>query len=188
MPEQNFGDPMREVWQSQKPVLKPIEPGQLRRAVWRLRWRSRIDDLLAITTNTILGLLFTAAAIFGDVALCRIGSALLAVGFGFTAFRFLAGSAKLDPVSRSEACLDYYRSELARRANFIEGYSRWGVVSTFPGALVGTLGWVLTDPRGWLLPAEILAFFLAMQYINFAWGNRLLTQLRGEINRVNRAA
>ncbi len=182
MPEMNMDETIRGAWKSQQTNSAHFAPSQLRKAAWRFRWRSRIDDSLAIITNSVLMLFFAAAAIFGELLLCRIGSALLALGLAYGSFRFLARYFRSsDKDFEEQSCSNHYLQDLKQRMNFIEGYSSWGVLATFPGAVIGIAGWILDDPSAPVLPIGILACFLTVQYINFSWGNRLLAEITREM-------
>jgi hypothetical protein len=114
-----------------------------------------------------LALYFAAAALFGDETLCRAGSALLAAGLAYALYRFLqdGGFSALPPEAAAADCLGFYREQLARRSRAAKGY-RWSVVlPTFPGAVLGTVGWIVANPLDWILPIGIFGFFAGFQYV-----------------------
>lgn len=137
-------------------------------------------------TNGFLALYFTGAAAFGEVALCRIGSGLLAIGFAFALYRLLSTRPSSPPGADAAAldCAAYYRDQLQRRLDMLKTYWTWGIAPTLPGALLATLGWILAEPANWYLPTGVFAFFLACQYVTLQWSRRTGARVQKELDRL----
>lgn len=115
--------------------------------------------------------------------LCRVGGGLLAAGLAYALFRFWQDGdfSALPPEAAAADCLGFYREQLTRRSRAAKGY-RWSVVlPTFPGAVLGTVGWILADPSNCLLPIGIFGFFAGCQYVACMHQERIGAEIDKEI-------
>ena len=172
MPSDPLGTQMQMAWQSQEPIVsQPLVSSLLRKAAWQRRWRSQLDCASATLVYGGLALYFSAAVVFGEVLLCRIGSGLFAAGLFYSLYWFLnaARFSSLPP-------------DAVQRRDAIKNYLHWGVLPTMPAALLATLGWIFAEPQAWILAAGIFAFFLGAQYVTLQHQNQLGTNHLREID------
>lgn len=102
-----------------------------------------IATVAAVPFGVAFSLLFSAGAVFGEILLCRIGCALIAVSLA----RHFYGHI------RSE-----WSSDAQQRIEFGRGYALRSGIPMALGALLTALGWVLAEPsRGF--EAAVAAFF-----------------------------
>ena len=180
-----LGTQMQLGWLSQQTTVSgPLVPSLLRRVARQRQWRSRLDRASAILLHGALALYFSAAAVFGEVLLCRIGSAFFAAGLFYSLYRFLCAAAfsSLPPDAAGMECVEFYRRQLVQRRDAVKNYLHWGVLPAIPGALLATLGWIIAEPRDGILAIGIFAFFLGMQYVTLQHCNQSRTQLQKEID------
>lgn len=185
MPSDPLSTPTRLAWQSQPTMLsKPFASSLLRSAARQYQWRSQLDRCSATLIHGAPALYFMAAAIFGEVWLCRVGSGIFSAGLCYSLYRFLraGGFSPLPPDAAAMECLDFYQRQLLRRRDAVKNYLHWGVLPTLPGALLGAIGWIMAEPQGWILPTGIFAFFLGFQYVALQHQTQLGMKFQKEID------
>ncbi|MFN0165884.1 MAG: hypothetical protein ACKV22_05575 [Bryobacteraceae bacterium] len=184
-----FADDIRTSWQSQPPVLPPLTSSLLRRTALWFVWRSRTRDILDLTFLAAQVVFFAAAAAVGEVLLCRIGCALIAAGGSYTVYQqYRRGWMRSLPSDcAATRCLPFYRSQLIRRRDMGRSFLFWGALPWAPGVVLGALGWFLSAPREWLVPAGMVAFWLGVQFMLWDGNTRAAARLQKEIDLLDEA-
>jgi len=165
-------------------LTTPLGASLLRRMVREFQWTTRFADLTVVVFFGAYALLFAAVAIFGEVLLCRIGGALLFLGLGYTILR-LTREGWVGAIPSSSAaieCSAYYRAQLVRRRDFKKQFLYWAVLPVIPGAAVGTLGWVVADPKQWYIPSGALFFCLSVLFLSVDGSRKDAVRMQKEID------
>jgi hypothetical protein len=172
------------VWQSQPSQINPLTAERLRRKARRFR-RERIAATFAsVPTFGAVTLVFTAAAIFGEIALCRIGCAMIAASLAYTTYRLLRSDWSFD---RASDCVTHYRARLIQRRDFLRSFLYWGGLPAASGAALATLGWLLAEPSRWFDATTAGVLGVGLQIALWASNNRTAAQLQREIDLLDAA-
>jgi hypothetical protein len=146
--------------------------------VRRFRYERLLASVASVPTFGAFTLVFAAAAIFGEIALCRIGCAIMAASLAYTTYRFL----------RSDWSFDGdYRTRLEQRRDFLRSFPYWGGLPTASGAALATLGWLLADPSRWFDATVAGVLGVGLQVALWASNNRTAAQLQREIESIDAA-
>jgi hypothetical protein len=129
-----FADDVRNTWQTQTPVMTPLTSSLLRRAARRFDRKSRRGGLFDLVGFVALVLFFCVVACWGEVTLCRIGCALIAIGISYSAYhRIRGGWMDWLPSERATGCLSFYRAQLTRRRDLSQIFPAMGHLAERPG-------------------------------------------------------
>jgi hypothetical protein len=159
--------------------MNRITPESLSRYARRFKyWR---ETVLSVPLLCSFTLLFAGAAVLGEIALCRIGCAMIAASQAYTAtrlFRFYWG------MDKTADCLTHYRTMLSRRRDLLRGSRYWGSLPTGAGAILATVGWIYAEPHRWLDAAAAGIFGVGLQLALWAGNGRAAHQLQRELDRL----
>lgn len=175
---------IQTAWQSQPPRLKVPTTESLRRKARRFRFERLAGTIASLPFFGAFTLVFVAAAIFGEVPLCRAGCALIAASLAYTSYRFVLSEWNYDP---GTDCLTHFRSHLVSRRGFLRSYQYCGALPTVFGAVLATLGWVLAEPDRWTDAAMAAAFDVGLQAVLCASNSRTVARLEKEIKALDAA-
>jgi hypothetical protein len=132
----------------------------------------------------VFTLVFVAAAIFGEIALCRIGCAMIAGSLAYTTYRFLRCDWSLDHASD---CISHYRAHLIRRRDFLRSFAYWGALPAGVGAALASLGWLFAEPSRWFDATTAGVLGVGLQVALWASNSRTAAQIQREIDLIDAA-
>jgi hypothetical protein len=183
MQPDQFAEEMRQVWQGQQIAVTPLTLSLLRRTALNFRRRHLAHDFIDLAWFVVFALFFFAAALFGEVLLCRTGCALLAIGSAYAAYQRCRGwSRSLPPQSAAANCSSFYRAEVTRRRDMEKAYFSWGVSPFLPGVALTTTGWIVSDPKQWPTAVAILGFWVGFQYVVWLDKHQRAARLQKELD------
>ncbi|MBZ5676922.1 MAG: hypothetical protein LAP61_21985 [Acidobacteriia bacterium] len=159
--------------------MSPLTAGRLRRKARRFRFERLAATFASVPTFGAFALGFVAGTIFGDIALCRIGCAIIAASLAYTTYRLLRSDWSLD---RASDCITHYRAHLVRRRDFLRRFPYWGGLPAASGVVLATLGWLLAEPDRWFDAASAGILGVGLQIALWASNNRTAAQLQKEID------
>lgn len=176
---------VRAAWQSQPLQMHPLTAERLRRKARRFRLERLGATFASVPIFGAFTLVFVAATIFGEIALCRIGCAIIAASFAYTAYRMVRTDwTGVDPTAD---CASHYRLRLIRRRDFLGSFLYWGGLPAALGVALATLGWLLAEPNRWFDAATAGILGVGLQVALWASNNRTAAQLQKEIDLLDAA-
>lgn len=134
-------------------------------------------------------LFFGLMAAYGEVSLCRIGCALLAVSPAYAFYTIVRGG-WLRPMPAdcyAHECASHYREHLTRLRDLHRAIVSRQLLPLFPGVVVGLAGWLIATPSDWLLIAGLATYFAGFQYVSWDLARREAARLQREIDLVEQA-
>jgi len=178
-----FADDVRNTWQTQTPVMTPLTSSLLRRAARRFDRKSRRGGLFDLVGFVALVLFFCVVACWGEVTLCRIGCALIAIGISYSAYhRIRGGWMDWLPSERATGCLSFYRAQLTRRRDLSQSFPRWGILPSAPGVVLASLGWIRADPQRWVDAVGPVLFWTGLQIALYCHNDAEVARAQREID------
>lgn len=177
-------DEIQAVWQSQPPQMNPPTAERLRRKARRFRLERLVGSFASLPTFGAFTLVFVAAAIFGELALCRIGCAIIAASLAYTTYRLLRSDWSFD---RATDCISHYRAHLIRRRDFLRSFPYWGGFPAASGAALATLGWLLAEHNRWFDATTAGVLGVGLQVGLWASNTRTAAQIQKEIDLIDAA-
>jgi hypothetical protein len=164
MQPEDLSADIRASWQNQPPMTA-LTSTLLRRTALRFERKSRAIVVVGLAGHVVYALFFLAAAWFGDVTLCRIGCALIASGFCYSAYNQRAFWEHLVfPSDCSSDCSKFYRRLLTERRDFLRNGMLFFVPSTYVGVALACLGWILSAPQHWQEAAGLALFYVGLHF------------------------
>jgi hypothetical protein len=165
--------------------MRPLTTERLRRKARRFRLERLGATFASVPIFGAFTLVFIAATVFGEVALCRIGCAFIAASLAYTTYRLLCSDwADVDPYAD---CASHYRARLIRRRDFLRSFRYWGGLPAAFGATLATLGWLLAEPSRWFDAATAGILGVGLQIALWASNNRTAAELQKEIDLLDAA-
>jgi hypothetical protein len=175
---------IQAAWQSQPSQMNPLTADRLRRTVRRFK-RDRLMSLAGLPFLMVVPLVFGAAAIFGEIMLCRIGCAIIAASFACTTYRIIRTDwAGGDPTAD---CASHYRARLIRRRDALRSFPYWSSLPAAPGVAIATLGWLLAEPSRWFDATVAAAFWVGLQIALWANHSSIVGRLQKDIDLLDAA-
>ena len=159
--------------------MNPLMIERLRRKARRFRLERLAATFASVPTFGAFTLVFVAGTIFGEIALCRIGCAIIAASLANTTYRLLCSDWSFD---RASDCITHYRAHLIRRRDFLRRFPYWGGLPAASGAVLATVGWLLAEPNRWFDATIPGIFGVGLQVALWASNNRTAAQLQKEID------
>ena len=175
---------IQAAWQSQPPRMNPATSEHLRRKSRRFRMERLAASFISPLPLVVFTLVFLAGAIFGEIAVCRIGCAMVAASLAYTTYRILRSDWGFD---HAADCISHYRAQLIRRRDFLRTYPYWGGLPTASGAALAALGWLFAEPSRWFDATTAGLFGVGLQLVMWASNTRTAAQLQKEIDLIDAA-
>ena len=150
----------------------------LRQKAKRFRRKERLRDSVDLAGCLVLTLFLAALAAFGEVLLCRLGAAWLAVTqlyCGWRLFQFFRNAPSLDDPFAA------HRHDLNQRLDFANDLLVLGDRISGLGILLSAAGWYLSAPADWIVPVSLVAAWAGMCFMKRDGLRRKTAKLRGEL-------
>ena len=131
---------VRAAWQSQPSQMHPLTAERLRRKARRFRLERLGATFASVPIFGAFTLVFVAATIFGEIALCRIGCAIIAASFAYTAYRMVRATGRVSippPTALLTTACASSGDAISSEAFFIGA-----VLPAALGVALATLGWL----------------------------------------------
>jgi len=140
MPEEQLPDNLRNLWQSQNVDHTPMSLEQIREKARdyqrKVRWRNAREYAAIVAISVFFG-----STIFRvPLAWMRVGASLCILGGWYVAYQiYRRARSRTAPTDLAPAnCMEFYRGELVRQRDFLQGIWRW-----YLGPLIPGLAWIV---------------------------------------------
>jgi hypothetical protein len=171
-----------QAWQAQ-PVMTPFTATLVRKTTLRFLWIRRVSKAIDLVFFLALALYFAAVSWFGEVPLCRIGSALVSAAGFYAAHRTLGVHLRhLRSEISAIDCLGFHRIQLTERRDRLKTAPSWAIWPFAPGVTLACLGWVLAAPADWLNAVGILTVWIGVSVAVYASNGRAIAQIQKELD------
>lgn len=167
--------------------MTPLTSSLLRRTALTFERRERIRGIAGVLSMVPLSIFFALMAAFGEVLLCRIGCALLALSPAKAFYTIVRGRwlVPMPADCHAHECASHYRENLTRLRDLHRANRQlWLVV---PGTVVGLAGWLIDTPSDWILIAGLAIYLGGFLYVCWDFSQREAARLQREIDLVDQA-
>ncbi len=156
---------------------------RIRRNARRLK-RERSKGLVGIPFFVAITLVFAAAAIFAETTLIRIGCAIFAVSWAYSAYRITYANWASSP---TDVCLTHYRVHLIRQRDTFQDFHYWSTLPSSCGVALATLGWYLAEPSRAYDVFMVVFFWIGFQIALWMHRSGELARWKKEIDLLDAA-
>jgi len=128
-------------------------------------------------------------AIIDSSTAVRAGAGLVMLATAYVVYR-LYKRGSMDPLPAGLALtssLDFYRGELVRQRDLLEGVWSWYLLPFVPGVATILIGRAVERPDGWLRPLLTAAALVVMSTILVRKNARAARKIQGRIDELDRA-
>ncbi len=150
----------------------------LQQKATHFRITERLRDTIDLAGCLILTCFLAALAIFGEVLLCRLGAAWLAITQLYCAWRLLQFFRNAPSLQNP---LLAHRHDLRQRLLFANDLIALSVRVSGPGVLLSAAGWYLSAPADWIIPVALVAAWAGMLFMKRDALRRKTVKLRREL-------
>jgi len=191
MPEEQLPDNLRNLWQSQNVEHTPMSLEQIREKARdyqrKVRWRNAREYAAIVAISVFFG-----STIFRvPLAWMRVGASLCILGGWYVAYQiYRRARSRTAPTDLAPAnCMEFYRGELVRQRDFLQGIWRWYLGPLVPGMAVLLLAFFRANPGHLKHPAFIVVpeaiFFAAVSFVIAKLNSNAARRLQKEIDELD---